>query len=244
MGHELNPRIGNFDLKVFFELRPGLIGWTMLNAAMAAKQYEMSGTVSAAMVLVNVFQLVYVVDALYFEAAILTTMDVTTDGFGYMLAFGDMAWVPFTYGIQARYLAFTQVELTPVHIACILGVSLLGYYIFRGANGQKNAFRSNPKDPSVSHLKTLPTKRGTKLIIDGWWGTSRHINYLGDWIMSLSWCLPCGFNHVIPYFYSIYFAILLIHRAARDDHGCRIKYGKDWDTYCSIVKYQIVPYVY
>ena len=36
------------------------------------------------------------------EQAILTTMDITTDGFGYMLAFGDLAWVPFTYSLQAR----------------------------------------------------------------------------------------------------------------------------------------------
>jgi hypothetical protein len=28
---ELNPRVGNFDLKVFCELRPGLIGWMVLN---------------------------------------------------------------------------------------------------------------------------------------------------------------------------------------------------------------------
>ncbi|GCB83442.1 hypothetical protein scyTo_0023484 [Scyliorhinus torazame] len=27
IGHELNPRIGSFDLKYFCELRPGLIGW-------------------------------------------------------------------------------------------------------------------------------------------------------------------------------------------------------------------------
>jgi len=27
MGRELNPRIGDFDLKYFCELRPGLIGW-------------------------------------------------------------------------------------------------------------------------------------------------------------------------------------------------------------------------
>lgn len=27
MGREQNPRIGYFDIKVFFELRPGLIGW-------------------------------------------------------------------------------------------------------------------------------------------------------------------------------------------------------------------------
>lgn len=31
-------------------------------------------------------------------------MDITSDGFGFMLAFGDLAWVPFTYTLQARYL--------------------------------------------------------------------------------------------------------------------------------------------
>lgn len=30
--------------------------------------------------------------------------DVTTDGFGFMLAFGDLVWVPFTYSLQARYI--------------------------------------------------------------------------------------------------------------------------------------------
>jgi hypothetical protein len=38
------------------------------------------------------------------EKAILTTMDITTDGFGFMLAFGDLAWVPFTFTSCARYL--------------------------------------------------------------------------------------------------------------------------------------------
>lgn len=93
-------------------------------------------------------------------------------------------------------------------------------------------------------LKTMPTERGTKLIISGWWGMARHINYFGDWLMGLAYCLPCGFNSVIPYFYAIYFAILLIHRELRDNHACHKKYGKDWDKYCSIVKWRIIPYVY
>lgn len=29
-----------------------------------------------------------------------------------------------------------------------------------------------------------------------------------------------GFDHIIPYFYPIYFAILLIHRDRRDEHMC------------------------
>lgn len=72
-------------------------------------------------------------------------------------------------------------------VALVLGVQILGYTIFRGANGQKDQFRRDPNHPSVKHLKTLPTKRGTKLIISGWWGVARHINYFGDWLMGVAW---------------------------------------------------------
>lgn len=71
---------------------------------MAHKQWAASGSVSPALCLVCAFQALYVLDALWFEPAILTTMDITTDGFGFMLAFGDLAWVPFTYSLQARML--------------------------------------------------------------------------------------------------------------------------------------------
>lgn len=31
-------------------------------------------------------------------------MDIIHDGFGFMLAFGDLVWVPFVYSLQAFYL--------------------------------------------------------------------------------------------------------------------------------------------
>ena len=54
-------------------------------------------------------------------------------------------------------------------------------------------------------------------------------------------CLVCGFGSIVPYFYAIYFAILLIHRSARDDHMCQVKYGDDWQTYKAIVPYRFIP---
>ena len=149
--------------------------------------------------------------------------------------------------LQARYLAFHPVDLPTWGVLAIIGVQLLGYTIFRGANGQKDAFRKNPRHPAVAHLKSMPTKRGTKLLISGWWGTARHINYFGDWLMGLAWCLPCGLEglkSVVPYFYCIYFGTLLVHRERRDEHACRQKYGDDWDKYCSLVRWRIIPYVY
>ncbi|XP_036058324.1 delta(14)-sterol reductase LBR [Onychomys torridus] len=246
IGRELNPRIGAFDLKYFCELRPGLIGWVLVNLVMllAEMKVQERDAPSLAMVLVNSFQLLYVVDALWNEEALLTTMDITHDGFGFMLAFGDLVWVPFTYSLQAFYLVSHPHDLSWPFASFVIALKLCGYVIFRCANAQKNAFRKNPSDPKLAHLKTIHTSTGKSLLVSGWWGFVRHPNYLGDLIMALAWSLPCGFNHVLPYFYVIYFTMLLVHREARDEHQCKRKYGLAWEKYRQRVPYRILPYVY
>lgn len=53
-----------------------------------------------------------------------------------------------------------------------------------------------------------------------------------------------GFNHLLPWYYMIYFIILLVHRDSRDMNECRRKYGLAWDEYCRTVRYRIIPRVY
>lgn len=274
IGRELNPRIdlpffGTLDIKIFCELRPGMLGWILLDLAFVAHQYKIHGYISDSIILITAFQALYVLDALYMEAAILTTMDITTDGFGLMLAFGDLVWLPFIYSLQARYLAVYPVHLGINGVLGILAVQGFGYYIFRSANNEKNRFRNDPKDPTIAHLKSMETASGSKLLISGWWGTARHINYLGDWIMGWSYCLPTGiagyviqhksplsskteavqgeargWGMMVTYFYILYFAILLVHRASRDEHKCMQKYGKDWTEYKKKVPSVLLPGIY
>mmetsp|Transcript_19337 Transcript_19337/g.32406 ORF Transcript_19337/g.32406 Transcript_19337/m.32406 type:complete len:317 (+) Transcript_19337:553-1503(+) len=241
IGRELNPRLGDFDIKEFCELRPGLIGWMIVNAACVVKQYQLLGRVTPAMILINVFQGLYVFDGLYHERAILTTMDITSDGFGWMLAFGDLAWVPFTYSLQARYLVENSPELSLPYILFTCALNFTGYTIFRGANSEKDRFRRDPNAPEVAHLETITTKSGRKLLVSGWWGMARKINYTGDWFMGCAWCLTTGFGCALTYFYAIYFAILLIHRASRDNHACSEKYGADWPKYKAKVPAVFIP---
>ena len=74
-------------------------------------------------------------------------MDIATDGFGFMLSVGDLTWVPFTYCYSARYLSLHPNDLGVYGTLAILAVQFIGYWIFRGANGEKNDFRNglNPK---------------------------------------------------------------------------------------------------
>ena len=170
-----------------------MLGWLVLDLAFLFRQYHNYGYITDSMIIATFSQAVYIFDALYNEPAILTTMDIIQDGFGFMLAFGDLVWVPFTYSLQTRYLAIHPVRLGVFGCLGIFAVQGIGYYIFRASNNEKNRFRTNPEDPRVKHLKHMTTASGSKLLISGWWGTARHINYLGDWFMSWSYCLPTAF---------------------------------------------------
>lgn len=56
---------------------------------------------------------------------------------------------------------------------------------------------------------------------------------------------PCvGSSTPLPYFYPVYFTILLVHREMRDSEHCAKKYKASWDRYCERVKYRICPLVY
>ncbi len=197
IGRELNPRItlpllGEYDIKAFMELRPGMLGWMLLNCAFIAKQYRTFGFVTDSIVFITAVQALYVLDSQVMEPAILTTIDIITDGFGMMLSFGDLVWVPFMYSTQNRYLAAHPVSLGWLGVAAMGAMLLTGFSIFRLANSQKNNFRNDPNDPRVAHLKYIETKSGSRLIVSGWWGIARHINYFGDWIQSWPYSLPTG----------------------------------------------------
>ena len=64
-----------------------------------------------------------------------------------------------------------------------------------------------------------------RLILLGRFGSGRSKRFFGsslvsphrpaqDWLFGLSWSLCAGFGSVVPYFYPIYFAVLLVHRPA------------------------------
>jgi len=240
------PPVSGFDLKLFFEARPGLIGWMLVVVSFAAVQIERHGSLSAAMAVVCALQLAYVFDYFWHEPAILTTLDVQHEKFGWMLLFGDLAWVPLTYSLQAHYLIDHAPELSIGAAALCVALGLAGLALFRSSNLQKHRFRIDPEGLQIwgKPAEFIETRQGNRLLVSGFWGWSRHSNYLGDWLLGLAWSLPCGFQSLLPYFYPIYFAGLLIHRERRDHQRCADKYGEDWARYCRRVRWRIVPGLY
>jgi protein-S-isoprenylcysteine O-methyltransferase Ste14 len=248
-GTALNPRyppVTGFDFKFFFESRPGLIGWVVVDLGFATAQLEQLGHLTTPMILVVALQAFYVGAYFWSEQGVLTMIDITSERFGWMLVYGDAAFVPLAYSLQAFYL-IDHVPDIPIWFA--VGVALLfavGFYIFRGANSQKNRFRRDPEGTRIwgKPARYITTRRGTPLLVSGFWGWARHMNYLGDWLMALSFSLPTLFGSIVTYFYPIFLGTLFLTRQRRDEHWCEVKYGDDWDRYRQIVRWRIIPGIY
>jgi len=255
MGIEMNPRFGElWDFKLFHNGRPGIVAWTMINISFAAAEYERKGFVSKEMIALNILHAIYVVDFFWNEDWYLRTIDIAHDHFGFYLAWGDSVWLPWMYTLQSHYLLRNDINLSTALYAAVLAMGLVGYYIFRTVNNQKDLVRKSDGKCQIwgkparfirAEYATSDGKVNKSILLtSGYWGISRHFNYVGDLLMCQAFCMCCGFDHLLPYFYVIYMTILLVHRIWRDDHRLSAKYGKYWDEYKRQVPWKLFPYVY
>eukprot|EP00928_Gymnodinium_smaydae_P087767 TRINITY_DN71989_c0_g1_i1.p1 TRINITY_DN71989_c0_g1~~TRINITY_DN71989_c0_g1_i1.p1 ORF type:complete len:501 (+),score=87.92 TRINITY_DN71989_c0_g1_i1:145-1647(+) len=279
MGTARNPRIFHFlgypvDLKFFFEARPGLILWVLVNYSNVAAMYydcnvnkrevvcEPQGDFSRiplAILIISLSHHYYIFDYFWHEEAILTTTDIRHEPFGFMLMWGDFGFLPWMYTNSfTRYIASVRPRYVGnqyLDVLCIL-LWIMAQALFRLTNIQKHNFRSyaakNNNDLSEYKVWGKPvtyvkTREGSLMLTSGFWGMCRHPNYMPDMIMAFTWWLNCTAHDtfpLIPFGYVIYFWSMDIHRFFRDEQRCHEKYGEDWDAYVKAVPYCLIPGVW
>ena len=115
----------------------------------------------------------------------------------------------------------------------------------RGANMQKYFFKLDSEKSFLGIKPKAITDGKRKLLVNGFWGLSRHINYLGEILMAVGIALSVGYpENLWVWLYPLYYVALLLPRQFDDDKRCAIKYGTLWEDYTKKVKYRIIPYLY
>jgi delta14-sterol reductase len=239
-GVELNPKVLGLDLKLF-SYRPSLIGLGLLNVSFAAAQYQELGYVTPRMGLYQVFYFVYLCNYFQFEYGMIFTWDIIAERFGWMLVWGDYALVPFFYSLPAWYLVHDTEPLPAWQIAALSALYVVGFVLFRGSNEQKHQFKADPTRPIWGRP---PETVGGKLLVSGFWGIGRKLNYTGELCLYLAWSLTTGAQSVVPYLLPLWLMVLFPHRAWRDDQRCRAKYGPLWEAYCQRARFRMIPFLY
>jgi len=252
-GTELYPRVFVFHLKKFINCRFGLVAWGFVVISFAAKQHELYGLTDA-MLLVVMLQLVYLVKFFVWETGYLGSIDIMHDRAGFYICWGSMVWLPGVYPSATLYLVnHPHVLGFPVFAAIFMlgtGSILLTYFAdrqrqqVRMMNGECRVWKKQPQLIIANYVTQTGEQKQNLLLASGFWGISRHFHYVPEFLGAFFWSIPVLFNHVIPYFYLIFLATIMLERSIRDDARCAKKYGEDWKRYCQKVPYKILPYVF
>ena len=237
MGIELNPTWRGVDLKVF-AYQPSLIGLGILVAAFGYAQYEQLGHLTAQMALYQAFWWLYLATHFRDEPGVLSMYDIIAEKFGLMLVWGDLVLVPFFYCIAGWYLVDQTQSISSPALIALAALFSLGLWIFRGANKQKHTFKI---DRSAKIWGQTPRVLGDRLLISGWWGLGRKINYTGELTVYFAIAATAGLSHLGPFLVPLWLLSLLVHRAWRDEQRCSAKYGALWQEYCRAVPVRMLP---
>ena len=241
LGRELSPAWFGVDLKLF-SYRPSLMGLALLNVSFAVAQYETHGELTLAMTVYQVFAFLYVLNYFQFEYGMVHTWDIVSERFGWMLIWGDYVLVPFFYCIAGWWLVDAAgPPLSPGAAAGIVALFVFGFVLFRGANGQKHRFR---QDPDTRIWGRTAQSLDGRLLVSGFWGVGRHLNYTGEICVYVAFALTTGFASFVPYLLPAWLTTLLVHRARRDERRCRAKYGALWERYTERARFSMLPYIY
>ncbi|KAL2863790.1 c-24(28) sterol reductase [Aspergillus lucknowensis] len=258
MGAELNPRMfGILDFKMFFEVRLPWYILLLVTLGTAARQYEVYGYVSGEVGFLLMAHFLYANACSKGEECIVSTWDMYYEKWGFMLIFWNLAGVPLSYCHCTIYLANhdpATYRWNRYVLALLYVAYLFVYWVWDTTNSQKNRYRQQERGTRVFRKafpqlpwqtlkdpKTITAADGSKILVDGWYGKARKIHYTCDLYFALNWGLITGFNSPFPWFYPVFFACMISHRALRDIQRCRIKYGEAWTEYEKRVPYLFIP---
>lgn len=185
-------------------------------------------------------------DYLIFEKIHLWTYDFIAERVGFKLGFGCLAFYPYFYSVSLWFTAHLPNPGYPVWLTILFGAVFLSGWVFtRGANMQKYFFKIAPGRKFLGIKPEILSDGKLSLLANGYWGASRHINYLGEILQAIAVALAAGYLGIwMVWLYPVYYIGLMLSRQADDDKVCKAKYGELWDRYTKKVKYKIIPFIY
>ena len=249
LGRRANPQMfnGRADAKMFLYLA----GATLLQLnvlAFAAHHFiAFSDDPSPGVVLYAVLLSWFVCDYLVFERVHLYTYDLFAERLGFKLVWGCLCWYPYFYVVGLWSVADLENPGSPVWWLVMSAVVFFaGWVLARGANLQKFTFKRDPEQVFLGWFAPRALTDGARRVLcSGFWGVSRHVNYLGELLMACGLALSLGWPLVLgPWLYPLYYVALLLPRERDDDRRCAAKYGPLWEQYRREVPWRIVPRLY
>jgi delta14-sterol reductase len=186
LGRLANPQWRRIDAKMALYL----VGATLLELNLlsfaAFHRETFAADPSLGVVLYVALVSFFLCEYLFFERVHLYTYDFMAERVGFKLGWGCLVFYPYFYGVGLWTTAELPNPHTPMPLLVASGALFFsGWVLSRGANLQKFTFKRDPEAKAFGILNPRPlSANGRHVLTGGFWGLSRHVNYLGEILMA------------------------------------------------------------
>jgi protein-S-isoprenylcysteine O-methyltransferase Ste14 len=247
-GRWMNRRLfrGRVDAKMYLYLiGAAMLGLNLLSFT-AHHCLKYGGHYSTGVILYCVLFFWFLTEYLVFERVHLYTYDIFAERVGFKLIWGCFTFYPYFYVAGLWATSHRPDPGTPWWLLVIFTlVFFAGWAISRGANLQKYYFKTQPQRTFLGMEPKALTDGEHSLLYSGFWGVSRHVNYVGEVLEAVGLTLVLGYYGVwMVWLYPLYYVLLFLGRERADERRCAAKYGELWIEYRKLVPRRIIPWIY
>ncbi|CAF0871593.1 unnamed protein product [Rotaria sp. Silwood1] len=208
-GTDINLTIAGINLKLFFELHVGLIGWAVLNLCFFLKTMELyTYRRLSACVLIIIQQILHALQLIWYEEDHCINDNRKKETVGFLHIFGSLCWFPFLWCLPCQYLTLVNYPIKNLYIIGSMIVFIIGMFMYRASHKQQKTLKKLCK----KNGKSMIFNDESILLTSNHFFLYRHPYYLGYLLMLMSWSLPCG-STSIPWMLPTYYLLVLCHKS-------------------------------
>jgi hypothetical protein len=193
-GTDINLTINGIDLKLFFELRAGLIGWACLNLCFFLKTMELyTYRRPPAFILVVIQQILQALQLIWYEEDRIMNNNTKKETIGFIHIFGSLCWFPFLWYIYisteltntffffklrclpSQYLTLVNYPIKRFYIIGSVILFIIGMFIYRSAHNQEEILKKSCK----KIIKPMVFNDGFMSLTSNYWSLCQHPYYFG-----------------------------------------------------------------
>ncbi len=241
---------GRLDIKMWFYV----VGGTMLSInslSGAVWHYNNVNNPNPGVYLFAGFWTFYVLDYFIFEHVNLYTYDLLHERIGFKLWWGGIVIYGWMFPMPLWGTATLDKPdisdgLTYVWLISLGLLLLCGWIMERGGANQKHSFKLDPERRWMGIKPEYIEAGERKILVNGFWGVSRHLTYTGAGINSIALALALGHpGNLWSWTFVAFSFVYIVHRQRDDDRQCAKKYGTEaWTQYQAQVPYRLIPKIY
>uniref|UniRef100_A0A2C9KFZ6 Steroid 5-alpha reductase C-terminal domain-containing protein n=1 Tax=Biomphalaria glabrata TaxID=6526 RepID=A0A2C9KFZ6_BIOGL len=242
-GNTISIKIGDLDLKYFFYVYAGMIGWVLLDMIIFLNMI-LEHKWNSSVIFLTITQSIFIAYTLYNEQFMQRKPFVKYVGLGFLWLMRVLMFLPFLHSLPVYFAATTEMRLPKPLILLAYILYLFGLIMYISCTQQKEGFQNEKLIQKAIRTVSVGASSGKRFLVSGYWGIVQKPDYVAYMIIWFSWTMACGLSNLSVIILLLMYGSVLVWLQQTTYYKQHTMGNNVWDKYETAVPKKLIPFIY